>query len=174
MKKKNRSEPTLRCCFPFSASSSSRPPVVSYFFSWSSLSRPSFSSSSSVLLFVSTVLPLLFVLPLCGPYFTTHPWDSRFTSPSRHAPPRIFRRARLSRPHPFGKGRGGCGCHLRASWGAEGWAHIPHIKGGLVAGPLRVVGVGVARMVVVVNWDDEPKSTVMRLMAALNSASPQR
>ena len=39
-------------------------------------------------------------------------------------PLRILRRARLTCPHPFGKGRGRLGCNL-ACEGAEG-AHIPH------------------------------------------------
>jgi len=39
--------------------------------------------------------------------------DSRFTSPPCHPPSRIFRRARLSHPHPFEKGKEGWGLDPR-------------------------------------------------------------
>jgi hypothetical protein len=98
-------------------------------------------------------------------------------------PPRILRRARLSRPHPFGKGRGGWGCIL-ASEGAEAVLKEPTSLNrgeGLVAGLTGEVG-GVegegegegGGEVVVEEGENEQISTVMGLMSVSNSAPPHR
>ena len=48
-------------------------------------------------------------------------------SPLMYSSPRFLRRARIRRPFPFGKGRGGCGYILASevSLGFVFWAHIP-------------------------------------------------
>ena len=59
-------------------------------------------------------------------------------------PPRILRRGRPTRPHPFGKGRGGWGCNL-ACEGAEAVLIEPTSLNrgeGLVAGLTREAGSG--------------------------------
>jgi hypothetical protein len=66
------------------------------------------------------------------PIFVTHHTGLPFHgSPLIVLPPQFLHRARISRPHPVGKGRGGCGCGpFRVCWGVGVQAHITHKRGG--------------------------------------------
>ena len=69
--------------------------------------------------------------------------------------PRILHRATGSRPHPFGKGRGGKDCILACEGTEAMWMEPTSLSGreGLVAGSTDKVGVESARAgVVVEKW----------------------
>jgi hypothetical protein len=112
-----------------------------------------------------------------APHGPSTSWVPPGVSPSPNSPSNLCRTT-INRPHPSGEGRGGCGWDPYCGcWGAGALVVKPtSLRRGqeLMAGLLCVVGRKWSYRGRWWWWRNEPKSTVMRLMLALNSARPSR